>query len=267
MSRTTRWIQRFLFLTFAAAALWFVVTQVFDRMDQRLPVFLALIGTYAVAAYLVLPITIHAALAITRRNRIPRVTRAGDGLPADPVNIVLAGSQEALTAAFLRAGWTKADRLSWRSGWHMVTAFIGNKPYEAAPFSALYLFGRHQDIGFQQDIGASPRKRHHVRFWAADADPDAADRSVLYWFTRQAIDPVRAHVWVGAGTKDLGFGLQSLTFQISHRVDRDADAERDHILASLEAVGAVTAPVLVDAGAVPHSHFVTDGRIVHARLT
>jgi hypothetical protein len=45
-------------------------------------------------------------------------------------------------------------------------AFLLNSSYPSAPFSALYLFGRGQDIGFQQAINNSPRKRHHVRFWA-----------------------------------------------------------------------------------------------------
>ena len=41
-----------------------------------------------------------------------------------------------------------------------------NSPYPTAPFSTLYLFARGQDVGFQKAIDSSPRKRHHVRFWA-----------------------------------------------------------------------------------------------------
>jgi hypothetical protein len=37
----------------------------------------------------------------------------------------------------------------------MVKAFLLNPPYPAAPFSALYLFGRGQDIGFQKGIDNS----------------------------------------------------------------------------------------------------------------
>jgi hypothetical protein len=48
----------------------------------------------------------------------------------------------------------------------MIRTFIFNKPYPTAPFSTLYLFGRGQDIGFQKAIDNSPRKRHHIRFWA-----------------------------------------------------------------------------------------------------
>jgi len=48
----------------------------------------------------------------------------------------------------------------------MVRAFVLSSPYPTAPFSTLYLFGRSQDIGFQKAFGNSPRKRHHIRFWA-----------------------------------------------------------------------------------------------------
>ena len=64
-----------------------------------------------------------------------------------------------------RAG-SEADRLGLASSWRMVRAFVFNSPYPTAPFSTLYLFGRGQDIGFQKAIDNSPRKRHHIRFWA-----------------------------------------------------------------------------------------------------
>ena len=48
----------------------------------------------------------------------------------------------------------------------MTQAFVLNAPYPTAPFSTLYLFGRPQDVGFQEPIDDSPRKRHHIRFWA-----------------------------------------------------------------------------------------------------
>ena len=43
-----------------------------------------------------------------------------------------------------------------------------------------------------------------------------------------------AHVyWVGAGTKDTGFSLTQLTFQITHATDSNTNAERDFIVAEL----------------------------------
>ncbi|MCT7376975.1 LssY C-terminal domain-containing protein [Chelativorans salis] len=266
MTRLARWIQRVLIFLIASVTLWFIVTQIFERIDQRVPVFAALLLTYALAAYVVLPPVIHASVAVLRRNRIPRVTRAADGLPADPVNVVLVGSQEQLRSAFAAAGWHVADTLTIRSAARMVVSFILDRSYPTAPFSALYLFGRRQDIGFQEDVGDSPRKRHHIRFWAANIDPEFGVSDLAYWTRRLRIDPSQSHIWVGAGTTDTGFGLQSMTWQISHRVDRDADSEREHIVATLHGSGCIAEERYIEAGEPVGTHFITDGRIFHARL-
>ncbi|MDQ8732094.1 LssY C-terminal domain-containing protein [Bradyrhizobium sp. LHD-71] len=266
MSLLARWIQRILTFLIAAATLWIIVTQVYDRIEQRLPVFAAVLLTYVLAAYVILPLIIHASVALLRRNRIPRVTRAADGLPADPVNVILIGSQEQLRSAFAAAGWQVADVLTLRSAAKMVVSFVLNRSYPTAPFSALFLFGRRQDTGFQEDIGDSPRKRHHVRFWAADTDPESGIGDLAYWTRKRRIDPTTSHIWIGAGTTDTGFGLQSMTWQLSHRVDRHADSEREHIAATLRAVNCITDERYIDAGEPVGTHFITDGRIFRARL-
>ena len=108
-------------------------------------------------------------------------------------------------------------------------------PYPTAPFSTLYLFGRGQDIGFQRAIDDSPRKRHHVRFWALSL---AYARSTVgtpsFWLnTDRPADDEQA-LWVGAGTKDTGFALTRMTFQITHATDSDTNAERDYIVNELK---------------------------------
>jgi hypothetical protein len=105
-------------------------------------------------------------LKILQRKRVPRFTITADGLPGDPVNLVLIGTLQQLRAAFATAGWSEADRLGVASSWRMIRAFVLNSPYPTAPFSTLYRYGRGQDIGFQKAIDNSPRKRHHIRFWA-----------------------------------------------------------------------------------------------------
>jgi hypothetical protein len=266
MSPPTRWRHRLLILAIAAITIWFIVTQVFDRIDERLPWFVSLLATYLLAAYIVLPFVIRGSLAFLGGNRIPRVTRAGDGMAADPVNIVLSGSLDELRTAFAAAGWTVADRLTLRTGWRMIVSFVTNAPYPAAPFSSLYLFGRPQDIGFQKDLGNSPRKRHHVRFWAAETEPQPRSVNLAYWTESRPVPFETATIWIGAGTTDLGFGLQPLTFQMSHRVDRNADPERDYIIEALRAAGCISQERLIETGTPVGTHFISDGRIVHAKL-
>src|SRR6476646_2804515 len=163
-----RLLQRLAIFGLGLFSVWFIVFVVFEFTDRWLPWVLALASTYGIAAYIVLPRTVRMGLKILQRKRVPSYTITGDGLPGDPVNLVLAGTLRQLHAAFATAGWSEADRLGLKSSWRMVRAFLFNSPYPTAPFSTLYLFGRGQDIGFQKAIDDSPRKRHHIRFWALD---------------------------------------------------------------------------------------------------
>src|SRR6516164_3716571 len=161
-----RLVRRLLIFGLCIFCVWLIVFVVFETADRRLPWVLAVGVTYGIAAYIVLPRAIRMSLKVLQRKRVPSYTITGDGLPGDPVNVVLVGTLAQLREAFAALGWSVADRLSLASSWGMVRAFVLNTPYATAPFSTLYLFGRGQDIGFQKAIDNSPRKRHHIRFWA-----------------------------------------------------------------------------------------------------
>ena len=80
----------------------------------------------------------------------------------------------------------------------------------------------------------------------------------------------RVH-WVGAGTKDTGFSLTRLTFQITHATDADTNAERDHIIAELKKNRLIGDLNSYRAGQhLPAKHvnrYVTDGEVIAANLT
>src|SRR5262249_58078794 len=156
-------------------------------------------------------------LKLLQRKRVPSFTITGDGLPGDPVNLALIGTLHQLRSAFATAGWSEADRLGMASSWRMVRAFVFNSSYPTAPFSTLYLFGRGQDIGFQKAIDNSPRRRHHVRFWAlslARAEGTAGTASLLLNTHRP---PQGAPgLWGGAGTPDTRLSPTPLTLHITH---------------------------------------------------
>src|SRR5262249_21794168 len=163
-----RLLQRLAVFGLGIVSVWLIVFVVFDFADRRLPWAVALGITYAIAAYVILPRFVRMGLKILQRKHVPRYTLTGDGLPGDPVNLALIGTFQQLRSAFATAGWSEADRLGIASSARMVRAFVFNSAYPTAPFSTLYLFGRGQDIGFQKAIDGSPRKRHHIRFWALD---------------------------------------------------------------------------------------------------
>ncbi|HTC02290.1 MAG TPA: LssY C-terminal domain-containing protein [Xanthobacteraceae bacterium] len=265
-----RLLRRLLIVALGILCVWLIVF-VFRFTDHRLPTILAVALTYGIAAYLVLPRVVRMGLKILQRKRVPRFTITGDGLPGDPINLLLIGTLEQLRAAFASSGWSEADRLGVASSWRMTRAFVLNSPYPNAPFSTLYLFGRGQDIGFQKCIDNSPRKRHHIRFWAlSPARAEATLGTASFWLNTDR--PARnAHVlWVGAGTKDTGLSLTRLTFQITHATDSDTNAERDYIIAELQ-----KNKVIGDANSyrsgqrLPSqhvNHYVTDGEVTVASL-
>ena len=173
-------------------------------------------------------------------------TRGGD-----PINLVLLGSGPDLEAAFEAAGWQPAARGSARSLAREITAMLlGHQAYEA-PVSTEYFEGRAQDVTWQLP-GPNARIRHHVRFWLLDS---------------------LAGIWVGAAIKDVGVLVRPLRGTATHRVDPDADAERDFTVSALEASGCarlldyVPLPGAVRRGRdLSRQPFVTDGRAAVVRL-
>jgi hypothetical protein len=95
------------------------------------------------------------------------------------------------------------------------------RPDDNAPVSNLYLFGRKQDLAFEQPVGGGPRQRHHVRFWRWDK-----------------LDEGRS-VWFGSATFDERVGLSYTTGQVTHHIGPDVDAERNRIANDLQKAGRV----------------------------
>ena len=271
MRRLIRFFQRLAVFGLGVFAVWFNVFVVFRMTDQRLPWIVALALTYGVAAYIILPRIVRMSLKILQRRSVPSFTLTGDGFPGDPVNFALVGTLAQLRAAFVRAGWTEADRLGFKSSWAMVVAFVLNRPYPAAPFSTLYLFGRRQDIGFQKAIDMSPRKRHHIRFWALSAERvEDALNTPAFWLNADRPPDEDMVIWVGAGTRDTGFSLTEFTFQVTHATDSDANAERSFIIADLKRSGVIgevrwhREGERVNLGKV--NHYVADSEVAVAQL-
>lgn len=250
---------------------WVIVDVVFRITGNRLPWILAIAVTYGIAAYIILPRAIRLGVTLLHRQNVPAYTATGDGLPGDPVNLALIGTLPQLRAAFAKIGWIEADALGLISSWRMARAFVFNESYPSAPFSTLFLFGRGQDIGFQKPIGGSPRKRHHVRFWSISrALADKTLGTTGFWLnTGRAPDDEQA-LWVGAATRDTGFSLAWLTFQITHATAADTNAERDLVIAELQKMGLVSSVTAYnDRNELPAkrvNHYLFDGGVSVATL-
>jgi hypothetical protein len=136
------------------------------------------------------------------------------------------------------AKWDAAAALGLRSDLKIAADTVLSRSDDEAPVSNLYLFGRKEDLAFEQPVGDSPRKRNHVRFWR----------------TPQANSDGRP-IWIGSATYDERVGLSHTTGQITHRIAPDVDAERDHLFADLKQTGELSEVYDVD-----HFHTVLEGR-------
>ncbi len=99
---------------------------------------------------------------------------------------------------------------------------------------------------------------------------DSTLRTASFWLnTDRPPDGARVH-WVGAGTKDTGFSLTRLTFQVTHATDADTNAERDYIVAELRKNGVIGEVTSYQAGqhlgAGQINHYITDGEVTVAGL-
>jgi hypothetical protein len=143
------------------------------------------------------------------------LTRTGTGIPGDPLNIALIGSEEDVVKSLLAAGWDPATPLSFESSVRIAVDTVIDRPDPNAPVSSLYLYGRKEDLAFEKPVGHSPRERHHVRLWKA---PETKGWRPL---------------WMGSATHDIGVELSHTTGQVTHHIAPDVDAERDLLLAEL----------------------------------
>jgi hypothetical protein len=182
---------------------------------------LGLLLIYLAAAYLVLPgLWKRYAHRHPSLEDVPGITHTADGIPGDPLNVALIGTKAEVLQIMLAAKWHPADPLTLRSCLEIAEASVFKRSYDDAPVSSLYLFGRKQDLAFEQPVGPDPRHRHHVRFWLTEKrDPDGRP------------------VWVGSAVYDKRVGLSHTTGQVTHVTAADVDAERDYLFRCLEETG------------------------------
>jgi hypothetical protein len=189
-----------------------------------------LILLYLAVAYLVMPLVWKR--DVRRHSQLfdaPRITHTPAGIPGDPVNVALLGSEADVVRAMLAAQWHPADALTWHSSVRIAVDSVFRRPDEDAPVSTLELLGRKQDLAFEQMVGGSPRQRHHVRFWHWDRLHEGRE------------------VWFGAVTFDERVGLSHTTGQVTHHISGDLDAERDRLIAGLQRAAVATETFALDA--------------------
>jgi hypothetical protein len=132
-------------------------------------------------------------------------TNAGGTQKGDPLNLVIIGSREDISAAFVRRGWLPAEQTYAKAIWKTIKSFVFGSRYRYSPVSPLYVYGRQQDMA-----GQKPRhtvhERNHLRLWLSPM--------------RYAGKPV----WVGQISRDIGVRFTLKVWPpVTHKIDPDID--------------------------------------------
>ncbi|MBC7869086.1 LssY C-terminal domain-containing protein [Candidatus Saccharibacteria bacterium] len=244
----------FIFVT-GTLILWFTVFELFPYADARLPVYVVLLLLYCFLAYGAIPALIRVFRLVIKPNRIPLYVTMRDGWPSDPVNLaVIVKNRKHLQSAMEKAGWYTADPSTIRNLFRELVSIVFNKPYEKAPFTALYLFNRPHDIGFEIPLNAagSARTRHHVRFWRLEQPPFGEKDSSHHKFWTHKLRHLlhlEKEIWIGAATEEShAIDIQWHTGQLNHGGNKYSDRERDFIVESLKQTHQVKTMHTTEAG-------------------
>ncbi len=152
----------------------------------------------------------------TALENLPCCTTNEDGTEkGDPLNLVLIGSREDMSAAFVRRGWLPAEQTHGKAVWKTIKSFLFGTRYRYSPVSPLYFDKRQQDFA-----GQKPRhtvhQRNHLRAW---------------------LSPMRYQdkpVWVGQISRDIGVRFTFKTWPpVTHKIDPDVDEARTSLMEDL----------------------------------
>jgi hypothetical protein len=134
---------------------------------------------------------------------------------SDPLNIIVIGPEEEIWPAFITRGWDESEIIYRASLAKTIASSVFGKRYRYSPMSALYFYGRPQDVGLQK-ARQTVDERNHLRLW---------------------LSPMRYNgmpVYVGQISRDIGVKLSTKSPTLTtHEIDPDVDEARDYLIQDL----------------------------------
>ncbi len=131
----------------------------------------------------------------------------------DPLNIAVVGDIQDIYQAFLRAGWDETETVYGGSTWRLIQSSLFGSENRYSPVSALYVFGRAQDVALQK-ARSNIVQRNHLRLWLTPMRYDGK------------------HVFVGQISRDIGIRFTRKTIT-THKIDGNVDETREYLTEDL----------------------------------
>jgi hypothetical protein len=235
-----RFLKRFAVLLPGIGIAYLSIRDIFPAFDKRLPLGLAVLITYVIAAYILIPAALRVVRIFFSPRHLPLYSVTPDGFASDPLNVGIIGTREQLIKAMKASGWYEADEKAPHNILRQALSILLDREYLTAPMSNLYLFGRKQDIGFEIPIEGGRGHRHHVRFWATRfEDNNPLSAKSIHWYERKSKHGGGRLLWLGAASKDIGLAFIRHNVQITHMIHPDTTQERMLIIDGLQRTGLV----------------------------
>ena len=173
---------------------------------------------------------------IAKLESMPCCVRDATGQnKGDPLNLVFVGDVKDMYYAFMRAGWDETETIYGSSLLKTAKSAMTGVRYRYSPVSALYVFGRAQDIALQR-TRSSIHQRNHLRLWLTPLKLEGKP------------------IWIGQISRDIGVRLTWSTIT-THKIDPDVDETREFLLEDLAYAEAVEKFGYVGGtGAAPYHH-------------
>ena len=131
---------------------------------------------------------------------------------SDPLNIIVIGPEEEIWPAFISRGWDESEIIYGASLGRTIASSLFGRRYRYSPMSALYFYGRPQDVGLQK-ARQTFDERNHLRLW---------------------LSPMRYKgmpVYIGQISRDIGIKLTTKSPTLTtHEIDPDIDEARDYLI-------------------------------------
>jgi undecaprenyl-diphosphatase len=184
-------------------------------------------------------------------EHLPKISESITALPAEPINIIIVGSQEKINQAFTQSGWYFLDGPGFNSYTKIITSIIFKQAYPQTPGLPVFWDTKTSDFAYGKPTSPnSISSREHIHFWQTDF-----------------ITNDNQNIFVGTAHFDQAIQKKFGLIMPFHTTELKVDNERERIKTELESTNLIQKIEKVDLTGLMYgskkgsgNSFLTDGQ-------